>query len=159
MKHRLFASAALIAAAVGTFMLLRSREGSGDLLMLYSNVDIREVQVAFNDSDRIVRMFVPEGDFVRPGELLAELDSRRYAANADQTRHTVEAQKQVLTRLLGSVARTCHRQFHPAVLRLALRRVCGDNRDDRTHGLIHAALSEFLVASAATAPTSNNCGA
>jgi multidrug resistance efflux pump len=100
-KHRLFTSAALIAAAAGTFLLLRSREGSGDLLTLYGNVDIREVQVAFNDSDRIVRMFVQEGDFVRPGELLAELDSRRYAANADQARHTVEAQKQVLTRLLN----------------------------------------------------------
>ena len=92
---------ALSAAVVGTFLFLHSRHGSSDSLTLYGNVDIREVQVAFNDSDRIVRMFVQEGDFVRPGELLAELDSRRYAASADQARRRVEAQKQVLTRLLN----------------------------------------------------------
>lgn len=85
----------------GTLLFLRARRGSSDSLTLYGNVDIREVQVAFNDSDRIVRMFVQEGDSVRPGELLAELDSRRYAARADQARRTVEAQKQVLTRLLN----------------------------------------------------------
>ncbi len=71
------------------------------MLTLYGNVDIREVQVAFNDSDRIARMLVQEGDFVRPGELLAELDSRRYGANADQARRTVEAQQQTLDRLLN----------------------------------------------------------
>jgi HlyD family secretion protein len=88
-------------AAVATFLLCTLRQGTSDLLTLYGNVDIREVQVAFNDSDRIVRMFVQEGDSVRPGELLAELDSRRYAANANQARRTVEAQQQVLTRLLN----------------------------------------------------------
>jgi HlyD family secretion protein len=102
-KRGTLAAAALVAtmAAVGTLLLLRARQGNGELLTLYGNVDIREVQVAFNDSDRIVRMFVQEGDFVRPGELLAELDSRRYAANADQARRSVEAQKQVLMRLLN----------------------------------------------------------
>jgi HlyD family secretion protein len=88
-------------AAGATFLLLRGRRTNDDLLTLYGNVDIREVQVAFNDSDRIVRMFAQEGDFVRADELLAELDSRRYAANANQARRTVEAQKQVLTRLLN----------------------------------------------------------
>jgi HlyD family secretion protein len=77
----IFVGAALSAAVVGTFLFLHSRHGSDDSLTLYGNVDIREVQVAFNDSDRIVRIFVQEGDFVRPGELLAELDDRRYAAS------------------------------------------------------------------------------
>jgi len=93
-----FAAAVLI---IGAFVLLHGRRGADHLLTLYGNVDIREVQVAFNDSDRIARMFVQEGDFVRPGELLAELDSRRYAANAEQARRNVEAQTQVLTRLLN----------------------------------------------------------
>jgi membrane fusion protein YbhG len=46
-------------------------------------------------------MFVQEGDSVRAGELLAQLDSPRYAANANQARRTVEAQQQVLTWLLN----------------------------------------------------------
>jgi HlyD family secretion protein len=69
-------------------------------LTLYGNVDIREVQLAFNDSDRIVRMYVQEGDFVRPGQLLAELDARRYTANFEQARRNVEAQRQILERML-----------------------------------------------------------
>ncbi len=93
-----FASLAVLAA--GIYALLRHR-GPATVLTLYGNVDIREVQVAFNDSDRIVRMLVQEGDFVRAGQLLAELDPRRYIANADQARRNVEAQKQVLTRLLN----------------------------------------------------------
>ena len=100
-KRSGFAGAGLIAAVaiIGAFLLLHARRGADNLLTLYGNVDIREVQVAFNDSDRIARMFVQEGDFVRPGELLAELDSRRYTASADQARRNVEAQQQVLTRM------------------------------------------------------------
>lgn len=101
-KHRLAISGLAAAAAIiGASVLLYRRHGSNNLLTLYGNVDIREVQVAFNDSDRIARMFVQEGDFVRPGELLAELDARRYTASADQARRNVEAQKQVLTRMLN----------------------------------------------------------
>jgi HlyD family secretion protein len=102
-KRNRFAIAGVVAAVViiGAYVLMHTRRGADNQLTLYGNVDIREVQVAFNDSDRIVRMFVQEGDFVKPGELLAELDSRRYAASADQARRSVEAQQQVLTRLLN----------------------------------------------------------
>jgi membrane fusion protein YbhG len=88
-------------AIIGAIVFVRGRRGDDGVLTLYGNVDIREVQVAFNDSDRIARMFVQEGDFVKPGELLAELDDRRYSANADQARRNVEAQKQVFARLLN----------------------------------------------------------
>lgn len=101
-KRWKLAVAALVAVAiVGIFLFLRTRRGGKNLLTLYGNVDIREVQVAFNDSDRIARMFVQEGDFVHPGELLAELDSRRYVAKVDEARATVKAQKDVLSRLLN----------------------------------------------------------
>jgi HlyD family secretion protein len=102
MRRRTFvALLAVPVVVVATFLVLHGRHDSDGPLTLYGNVDIREVQVAFNDSDRIARMFVQEGDFVRAGKLLAELDSRRYAATANQARHTVEAQTQVLTRLLN----------------------------------------------------------
>jgi HlyD family secretion protein len=103
LRGRGFLVIAAIIVAIGAvaIFLFVGDGGEKGVLTLYGNVDIREVQVAFNDSDRISRMFVQEGDFVRPGELLAELDARRYAASADQARRTVEAQKQVLTRLLN----------------------------------------------------------
>ncbi|HVB80263.1 MAG TPA: efflux RND transporter periplasmic adaptor subunit [Candidatus Binataceae bacterium] len=102
-KRAIFAGATLLVAmaAIGIFLFVRGHRHNGDLLTLYGNVDIREVQVAFNDSDRIARMFVQEGDFVKPDELIAELDSRRYAARADQARHNVKAAQDVLNRLLN----------------------------------------------------------
>jgi membrane fusion protein YbhG len=90
-----------LGCAFGAYALFARFRSASNVLTLYGNVDIREVQAAFNDSDRIARMFVQEGDFVKPGQLLAELDARRYAANADQARHTVKAQQDVLTRMLN----------------------------------------------------------
>ncbi len=90
-----------LASGLGVYALLERFKSASNVLTLYGNVDIREVQVAFDASDRIARMFVQEGDFVRPGELLAELDQRRYRASYEQARRNMEAQKQVLARLLN----------------------------------------------------------
>jgi HlyD family secretion protein len=94
-------TALLVVLIAAIILFVYARGGNDKLLTLYGNIDIREVQVAFDDSDRIAEMRVQEGDFVHRGELLAELDRRRYGATADQARRNVEAQKQVLTRLLN----------------------------------------------------------
>ena len=72
-----------------------------DLLMLYGNVDIRDVEVAFNESDRITTMLVKEGDHVTKGQLLAVLDERRLKAALARAEAQTAAQKQVLERLLN----------------------------------------------------------
>ena len=51
------------------------RAANGDTLTLYGNVDIRQVQLAFNGSERIAKMLVKEGDPVKKGQLLATLDT------------------------------------------------------------------------------------
>jgi HlyD family secretion protein len=68
-------------------------------LVLFGNVDIRQVQLAFNGNDRITVMHVVEGDRVRRGQLLATLDARRLKAAADRAAAQVEAQRQVVARL------------------------------------------------------------
>lgn len=68
-------------------------------LVLYGNVDIRQVQLAFNNSERIQAIHVVEGDLVQKGQLLAELDTSRLEARVNQARAQADAQKQVLTRL------------------------------------------------------------
>ena len=45
-------------------------------LKLFGNVDVREVTLAFRQSDRIAEIFVEEGDLVKEGKLLARLDNR-----------------------------------------------------------------------------------
>ncbi len=57
-------------------------------LTLYGNVDIRQVELGFRVSGRIKAMHFEEGDTVKAGTLLAELDPRSY----EDTVRTLEAQ-------------------------------------------------------------------
>ncbi len=72
-----------------------------DVLVLYGNVDIRDVELAFNNSDRIARMLVKEGDRISAGQLLAVLDTRRLQAAVARAGAQVDAQNQALTRLVN----------------------------------------------------------
>lgn len=65
-------------------------------LTLYGNVDIRQVQLAFNGSDRIDRMLVREGESVRRGQLLATLDSAHLQHQAALLEAQLAAQQQGL---------------------------------------------------------------
>lgn len=62
-------------------------------LVLYGNVDIREVRVAFNGSEHVSRMLVDEGDHVKAGQLLATLQTQRLQASLAQARAEVVAAK------------------------------------------------------------------
>ncbi|MGD0350445.1 MAG: efflux RND transporter periplasmic adaptor subunit [Verrucomicrobiota bacterium] len=77
----------------------RTQTASANHLTLYGNVDIRQVQLAFNDSERIIALLVQEGDRVQPGQLLATLDTRRFAASVANYEAKVTAQRQVVARL------------------------------------------------------------
>jgi HlyD family secretion protein len=66
---------------------------------LYGNVDLRQVQLAFNNSERIVAVKVQEGDRVHRGDVLALLDTSRLKPQVDQAAAQVAAQQQVVTRL------------------------------------------------------------
>lgn len=68
-------------------------------LTLYGNIDIRQVDLAFNNSERIEKLLVEEGDRVSPGQLLATLKKARFKWTVAQTQAAVEAQKQIVARL------------------------------------------------------------
>jgi HlyD family secretion protein len=90
----------LVAASVIVW-LLRQHAGTGQFLVLYGNVDIREISAAFNDNGRIARMLVHEGDRVHQGQLIAEIDDTRYKAALDQAEGQMRNQEQVLARLVA----------------------------------------------------------
>jgi len=77
----------------------RNQAASNSQLVLFGNVDIRQVQLAFNDSERITALLVQEGERVRPGQLLATLDTRRFAASVADHEAKVAAQREVVARL------------------------------------------------------------
>ena len=70
-------------------------------ITLYGNVDIRQVELAFNDSERIVNLPVDEGSAVHAGQLVAQLEPQRFRDAVAQDQATMEAQQQVVARLLA----------------------------------------------------------
>ena len=72
----LVAIALLAAASSAAWHLFNNRNGAnGGDLVLYGNVDIRQVQLAFNGAERIAQMLASEGQQVKKGQLLATLDT------------------------------------------------------------------------------------
>jgi HlyD family secretion protein len=88
-------------AAIYGYRYLQKQGPPRDLLQLFGNVDIRQIQMAFHDTGRIQRILVEEGQRVKAGELMAELDPVRYEAAVAQAGAQVAAQREVLARLLA----------------------------------------------------------
>ena len=100
MKRKLLILIVLIAAAVGGLIWWRNyRDDVKPELILYGNIDLRQVQLSFNNSDRIAAVLVQEGDRVKQGQLLARLDTRRLEPQVDQAAAQAAAQRQVVSRL------------------------------------------------------------
>jgi HlyD family secretion protein len=68
-------------------------------LVLYGNVDLREVNLAFNGNQRIASILVQEGDRVTSGQLLAELETRRLEDAVNQAEAQTLQQGEVLKKL------------------------------------------------------------
>ena len=73
----------IIVIVIAGFLLWRLmiKGEPGNKLILYGNVDIRQVNLAFKVTERVRQMLVEEGDRVEKGQLLARLESEKlYAA-------------------------------------------------------------------------------
>lgn len=79
--------------------------GQGDTLRLFGTVDIREVQLAFQDGGKIRAVLVEEGAEVGAGQPLAELEPERFALEVARLKGEVLAQEQRL-RLLQAGSRS-----------------------------------------------------
>jgi HlyD family secretion protein len=91
----------LASAVAGGFWLWQSRQGkqSRGELVIFGNVDIRQVNLAFNVAERIEAVLVEEGDRVRKGQLLATLDSRRLRDEVAHSEALVGAQGEIVASL------------------------------------------------------------
>jgi HlyD family secretion protein len=79
--------------------ILRKPPHQEAVLQLYGNVDLRQVSLAFNNSERIVEVLVQEGDKVQPGQVLARLDTSRLAPRVAEVAAQTDAQQQAVIRL------------------------------------------------------------
>jgi len=89
---------AAVSAAGVAWWLSRRQDVAGELV-LYGNIDLRQVQLAFNNSERIAAVLVQEGDHVSKGQVLAHLDTSRLEPQMAQAAAQAAAQRQVVTRM------------------------------------------------------------
>ena len=76
-------------------------EGERTELTLYGNIDLRQVDLAFNDAGRIDKIPVQTGDTIRPGDVIATLDMRRFDAALASAKANLAANQAALNRLLN----------------------------------------------------------
>lgn len=91
--------AACAAGAAGAIYWLTRPASQPQQLVLYGNVDLRQVDLAFNGSERIASVLVQEGDVVHQGEVLAHLDTSRLEPQLAQAKAQAAAQKAAVERL------------------------------------------------------------
>src|SRR5512144_891189 len=100
MKRNLWIALLIVAGATAGWLWWRdNHEAAKRELVLYGNIDLRQVQLAFNNSERIAAVLVQEGDHVRKGQVLARLDISRLEPQVAQVAAQAAAQLQVVTRL------------------------------------------------------------
>ena len=101
-KKALVAALVVLAAlAIGYGMVRFWEQPKTDpnRLLLYGNVDLRQVELAFNNSERIAEVLVQEGDRVSRGQVLARLDTSRLKAQEATAEATVQGQQAMVQKL------------------------------------------------------------
>ena len=88
MKQRI-AILAVMLALIGGYLWWQGRPADGTIL--YGNVDIRDVNLAFRVGGRVSEVLVDEGDVIEAGQLLARLDPVPLAHERDSARANLAA--------------------------------------------------------------------
>ena len=103
MAKKIIAVALLAAIIGGVFFYFNRAERveaeRASSLRLSGNVDVREVTLAFRQSDRIAEIFAEEGDTVKAGQLLARLDNRELKLTIEKERSQINVQEAILLKL------------------------------------------------------------
>ncbi len=99
MKKRIPVVILLLAAVGAIAWSLNNRDGDANGNLLYGNVDLSEVDLAFRVGGRIASMSAREGDRVEAGEAIAELDGEPLADAVAIARASVRQAEIQLERL------------------------------------------------------------
>lgn len=110
--------------------------------VLYGNIDVREVRLAFNGSEHVGSILVEEGDRVKAGQLLARLHTDRLqAARQRLSAELVAAQAQAHAAELS----------YQRIKRLAKKKMASQDDADVTQAKARVAAANVAAAQAALA--------
>ena len=90
---------AAIAVGFGLGRLGTNSDKRQNRLVLYGNVDLRQVDLAFNNSERIAEVLVQEGAMITRGQVVARLDTSRLKPQVATAKALVDAQQAVVEKL------------------------------------------------------------
>lgn len=103
MKRKVVVVVVVLAVVAGGGWLAWSRLEAGapevGRVVLYGHVEIRDAQLSFNESQRVVDVLVDEGESVEPDQVLARLQDDRLRDELAAGRADVDAQAEVVRRL------------------------------------------------------------
>ena len=97
-KAVLFLAACLLGLAAYLYHAFCQQDNQEELV-LQGNVDVREVSLAFRQSDRILEMLAEEGDRVQKGQVLARLDTRELLLQLQRLNAEIAAQQSTVDKL------------------------------------------------------------
>lgn len=127
----------LASAAVGTWFYVEHQRRPTDTLVLQGNVDVREVNLAFEVPGRIDSLAVDEGDTVKADQEIATLDTGYFEDAVNQARAARDAAKAELARFKNG---SRPEEIEQARAAAAERKVAADNARvdlERYEQLVH----------------------
>ena len=101
-RNRIYALTALVILLIigaYTYYTLRDDHQTDGHIVLYGNVDVRQVNLAFKVPGRLRAVNVDEGDTVKPGELIAILEPQDYEDDVNLSQARVRGQSAQLAAL------------------------------------------------------------
>jgi HlyD family secretion protein len=104
-KRRILILIATLVAA-GAFAFWRfgfARPSDADRLVLHGNIELTEVDMSFKASGRLVELAVDEGDPIKQGQTLAQLDREELDRQRDRERSGIQSAGSALTQLHTSI--------------------------------------------------------
>lgn len=99
MNKKLLAVPVALAVAAGAWWATRDHAEMDRELVLHGNMDIRQVELAFNASGRVEQVLAREGDSVAKDQLLARLDMTRQRLALAQAEALANAQRATVAKL------------------------------------------------------------
>jgi len=99
MNWKLLLVPVILLVAAGVWWAKGDHTEPANELVVHGNVDIRQVELAFNASGRVDQVLVQEGERVTKGQLLARLDTERLKLALIQSQALVEVQRSQAAKL------------------------------------------------------------